>query len=179
MHSQQGNLNQTESRNQISTCFKQTCSIIFVFPQIRPHQYSVRRVVDLHESYWLVCKRYHCARCDEAGRQATFNTWDPRVLKYYHANVVEQLDVVFTHKCAVSQALADYINDHAVSAASFEAMHRHIKHNHRRKCDRARYQPTAIYNPDTYHKHGIIDNIKCTQPAYMQIHVCSKGACVE
>ena len=106
--------------------------------QVAPHQYCARRVVDLGETYWLVCKRYHCSRCDEAGRRASFNMWDPEVLQLYHASIVEELDVVFTYKCAVSQALADYITDHAISAASFEAMHRHIKHNHHKKCARAR-----------------------------------------
>ena len=103
-------------------------------------QYVARRVADLRDTYWLVCKRYHCKACKAAGRQNTFNTWDPAVVEGYGGGLEESLDVVFTYKCAVSQCLADYIEDHAVTAASFEAMHRHITNNHHRSCDRSRLQ---------------------------------------
>ena len=110
---------------------------------MRPHAFCCRRVVDLAESYWLVCKRYTCKTCKrlhevDSTRRYSFAMWDPLVLAKYHGDITERLDVLFTHKCAVSQALADYIEDHATTAASFAAMHKYICANHHRACDRAR-----------------------------------------
>ena len=92
----------------------------------------------MSETYWLVCKEYKCKRCAEAGRVKFFTMYDPVVLKLYHSSLVDDLDVVFTYKCAVSQSVADYIDDHAVAATSFYSMHKHIESNHRRAFDRAR-----------------------------------------
>ena len=78
-------------------------------------KYVARRVVDMSETYWLVCKEYKCKRCAEAGRVKFFTVYDPVVLKLYHSSLVDDLDVVFTYKCAVSQSVADYIDDHAVA----------------------------------------------------------------
>lgn len=92
----------------------------------------------MSETYWLVCKEYKCKRCAEAGRVKFFTMYDPVVLKLYHSSLVDDLDVVFTYKCAVSQSVADYIDDHAVAATSFYSIHKHIESNHRRAFDRAR-----------------------------------------
>ena len=92
----------------------------------------------MSETYWLVCKEYKCKRCAEAGRVKIFTMYDPVVLKLYHSSLVDDLDVVFTYKCAVSQSVADYIDDHAVAATSFYSIHKHIESNHRRAFDRAR-----------------------------------------
>ena len=105
--------------------------------QVRPDKYVTRRVIGLHGSYWLVCKKYKCEACKGAGRQWSFNMWDTKVLALLHPSIADSLGVMFTWKLAVTQELVDYIEDHAVCKVSFEAMATHLKSNHHRSFTRA------------------------------------------
>ena len=84
-------------------------------------------------TYYLVSKRYRCKVCRAAGQQYTFNAWDPEVLELYPDIVKTRLGIVFTYKCAVTQVLADYITDHAITATSFHAIHKHVHKSHHRE----------------------------------------------
>ena len=64
--------------------------------------------------------------------------WDANALSLLHSKVSLKLDVVFTHKCAMSENLVDYIKDHASSATSFNAMHEYVESCHHRAFQRAR-----------------------------------------
>ena len=61
--------------------------------------------------------------------------YGPAVLKLCHSSLVDDLDVIVTYKCAVSQSVADYIDDHAVAATSFYSMHKLIESNHQHAFD--------------------------------------------
>ncbi|KAJ7448443.1 hypothetical protein B0H11DRAFT_1744154, partial [Mycena galericulata] len=67
-----------------------------------------RRVVDMHNCFYMVGRRYICAKCKNAtsGKlTVTFNSWDSRIMEALPAHLRDEFPAYLSHRGAMSKPL--------------------------------------------------------------------------
>lgn len=64
-----------------------------------------RRVVDMHNCFYMVGRRYHCPKCkSKTGKDTvTFNSWDSRILEALPAQLLDEFPAYLSHRGAMAK----------------------------------------------------------------------------
>ncbi|KAF8174492.1 hypothetical protein K438DRAFT_1522445, partial [Mycena galopus ATCC 62051] len=64
-----------------------------------------RRVVDMHNCFYMIGRRHHCKQCkSKTGKHTvTFNSWDPRILKALPAQLLDEFPAYMSHRGAMAK----------------------------------------------------------------------------
>ncbi|KAJ6568492.1 hypothetical protein B0H19DRAFT_938738 [Mycena capillaripes] len=74
--------------------------------QLTGHGYTrPRRVVDMHNCFYMVGKRYRCSNCKSKTQKSTvtFNSWDPRIMKALPPQLLDEFPAYLSHRGAMSK----------------------------------------------------------------------------
>lgn len=91
---------------------------------------TFRRVIDLDECIFVVCRRY---RCTKKHKGVCFLAWNTKLLEKAPPYIRHSFPVIFTHRLGVTQSVFDAMRSWTASGAGFGPFADFIKENHTRR----------------------------------------------
>ncbi|KAF6751766.1 hypothetical protein DFP72DRAFT_1135650, partial [Ephemerocybe angulata] len=80
--------------------------------QRHSHVRRPRRVVSLNSTFWIIGYRYYCRSCRSAkrkGKQASFQSWDSRILAVLPGALAAEFPARLTHRSGLELATVDWL----------------------------------------------------------------------
>ncbi|KAF6747999.1 hypothetical protein DFP72DRAFT_1174556 [Ephemerocybe angulata] len=111
--------------------------------QRHSHVRRPRRVVSLNSTFWIIGYRYYCRSCRSAkrkGKQASFQSWDSRILAVLPGALAAEFPARLTHRSGLELATVDWLRSCFQYGLGSKQFSDALRSQHRLRYDRLHLQ---------------------------------------